>query len=165
MTVTNRNVILQFIKDNLKEKIRQNDWEYIYNAGTDQLWSEHDYSGILGDFTMILLQAGIDPLQYLDYIPEAYLAGSADLQGKFVIPNHIKQIKASAFYECRYLEELYIPKSVIYLGDDCFLHCRNLTIKYEGSREEWGNQVRGFQPCGSDEEIKVIFNDGDWDYL
>lgn len=165
MTENNRHVILQFIKDNLKEKIRQNDWEYIYTEGTDQLWSEHGYDRILGDFTMILLKAGIDPLQYLNYIPEAYLAGSEDLKGKFIIPNHIKQIKDTAFYECPYLEEVYIPKSVKFLGDDCFLNCPKLTIRYEGSKQEWEEQVKGLTPCGSNEEIKVIFNDGDWEYL
>lgn len=42
------------------------------------------------------------------------------------LPESLKKIKRSAFYECENLKEIVIPKNVKRLGDDCFGDCFRL---------------------------------------
>lgn len=44
------------------------------------------------------------------------------------IPNYIKYIEDYTFHLCAFLEELKIPESVIYIGEDAFYDCPRLTV-------------------------------------
>ena len=60
--------IKKFIEDN-KKLIKNNKWEEIYKEA-NYSW---DFMEEIGDFTSILLNADINPLEYIDYIPERFL--------------------------------------------------------------------------------------------
>lgn len=103
--------------------IEINDWETFYI----RLKSVYNNSNI-GQITEILLEAGIDPLKDLDYIPENYLAGS-DL-GSFTIPEHIKIIEEYAFNECQKLKIIYFPNSLEIVKFRAFRNCHSLEDIY-----------------------------------
>ena len=92
---------------------------------------------IVGYVTICLLEAGIDPLDYLNYIPFNYLYGQVTDE-TYHIPNYIKNIGMGAFEGCMDLVIIYIPKSVTTIGDYAFYNCTNLTdIYYNGSIKDW----------------------------
>ena len=73
-----------------------------------------------------ILEAGINPLDYLDYVPSHYLYGS-NISGTFKIPNRIKSIGKHAFYVCASLTSITIPDSVMRIGESAFYNCSSLT--------------------------------------
>ena len=92
---------------------------------------------VIGWVTVCLLEAGIDPLTYLNYIPFCYLYGQVTDE-TYHIPNHIKTIGMGAFEGCMDIITVNIPKSVTTIGDYAFYDCTNLTdIYYDGSIKDW----------------------------
>ena len=102
----------------------------------------------------ILLTAGINPLPYLNEVPYAFLRGTS-LEGSFTVPGNCIDIEARAFYECSLseiiieegvesigplacarsdkLEKVYIPSSILDLGNNIFIGCKNLReVIYDG---------------------------------
>lgn len=87
---------VKYIKDNIN-LIDSNNFEELYDSTVIPAW-------IVGEVTALLLEAGIDPLLYIDNIPRYYLDES-DITS-FVIPKHIKSIGGSAFYDCTSLKAI-----------------------------------------------------------
>lgn len=110
--------------------------------------------------TAILLDSGINPLQYLSYVPEYY--GTGLFKGKLLIPNHIKVIgenaftsgdietliipegvlviEERAFAHCPYLKEIYLPSSITTIKKQAFAFDDKLVIiNYNGTREQYGD--------------------------
>lgn len=89
-------------------------------------------------FTETLLNANINPLEHLDYIPEDFLRGSSIKE--FEIPGHIKKIGSSAFSWCSSLKSITIPDSVTSIGEWAFRNCSSLTsITIPGGVTSIGN--------------------------
>lgn len=110
-------------------------------------------------FTTLLLNSGVDPLQYLDIIPMRYLYGTEI--SSIIIPDNIKRIEDGAFALCTKLKvvilsknleqigerafagcsnirKISIPKSVKAIEYKAFLNCHNLKdIYYEGTKDEF----------------------------
>lgn len=103
-----------------KDMINNNDWEMLY-VSANNILSAPD----IGELTTILLASDINPLNFLDSIPEAYLAYTNI--SKFDIPKNIKKIDDSAFDSCEYLTNITIPDSVTSIGDNAFYNCSSLT--------------------------------------
>ena len=76
--------IKKFIEDN-KELIKNNKWEEIYKEANSYLVIYE-----IGAFTTILLNADINPLDYMDYVPKSFLAYQ-DISS-FKIPDHMRSI-------------------------------------------------------------------------
>lgn len=157
------------ISDNLKafleksenqQLIDNNEWEKIYNIAENNL-----SVGDIGKLTSILLNVSINPLNYLDYIPVAYLAFT-DIK-IFNIPSHIEAIRASAFLDCVNLYSIYIPNKVSIIEEYAFMNCKKLkTIRLENSVKAIERYV--FTNCdnltsiiysGTMEEFKNIYID------
>lgn len=81
------------------------------------------YEQMIGDFTTLMLEAGIDPLPHMPYIPTAYLYGQN--VSYFGIPNHIDNIGSYAFQESD-LEEIVIPSNISVIGIKAFCTCESL---------------------------------------
>lgn len=102
---------------------------------------------LTGELTKVLLEAGIDPLEYMNEIPSFYLEKA--LITDFYCPESIKYIGRYAFNECKNLTkitvgtnvtsidsyafswcesliDITIPDSVVSMGDGVFLGCTGL---------------------------------------
>ena len=76
--------------------------------------------------TELLMDAGIEPLDYLTHIPKHYLQYNESIT-EVVIPENIKRIDDSAFENCGSLTSITIPNSVTSIGSYAFMRCVNLT--------------------------------------
>lgn len=95
--------------------------------GSSDLLKDGDFIGLydkahirhisIGVLTQYLLEAGINPLEYMDSIPEDYLASSSIKTVQ--IPSCIKSIGSSAFAYSS-LTSITIPDSVTQLGSEIF---------------------------------------------
>ena len=122
-------LVKDFIEENI-DLIEDNKWEEVYNNASELPLSSREA------LTSILLEADIDPLNYLNYIPDFYLAGQ-DINS-FNIPSHIKRINKFAFYYCTSLTNVTIPDSVTSIGYVAFHSCYSLTsIKFNGTKAQW----------------------------
>ena len=152
-------IILKFIKAH-ENLINNNDWEKIYEDVNTYEFYIH-----AGELTHILLESSVDPLDYLDYIPEHYL-WNTDIE-EFQIPNNIISIYKSAFFRCLKLTSITISNSVISIGEGAFFACTSLEnvvigsgvktiedfafsncyklskITYNGTKSQWDNIKKG----------------------
>lgn len=161
------------------EQIDKNDWTNIYYKAVEELDNN------VGQLTLTLLEARIDPLNHLSYIPSMYLHSSdikdfyipnhiknidsaafaeSSIEGKFVIPSGVESINYRAFRSCINLEEVHFLDTTVQIGSEAFLGCTNLKRIYlPHTLEEIG--TRCFFNCN---RLKDIYYDGtqqDWEKL
>ena len=163
----------EFIEKNI-EQIDKNDWRNIYNKAVSELDIR------TSELTLKLVKAGINPLDYLDYIPSMYLHSSnikdfdipnhikiiysaafaeSYLEGKFIIPSGVETINYRAFRSCINLEEVHFLDNVVQIESEAFLHCTNLKRIYlPHSLKEIG--TRCFFNCN---RLTDIYYDGTWE--
>lgn len=79
----------------------------------------------VGQFTELLLDSKIDPLERVKKIPDSYLWG-ADVK-EISIPHWIEQIGMSAFMGCNNVESVAVPGNVSQIGFRAFGSCKSLT--------------------------------------
>lgn len=119
-------LVKKFIEENIG-LIEEGRWDIIYNPQDYRSVYTYflDYeSERVPEFTTILLNAGIDPLEYLDYVPSWY---QYQQTMKYVnIPNHIKQIGYYAYGNCKDLYRITLPNSVKHIEERAFYGCTNL---------------------------------------
>ena len=92
----------------------------IWVEGDTEYGDEYDCRA----FTALLLKNNINPLKYMDEVPE-YFAFGLDIED-FVIPNNVTCIRGNAFYRCDNLNSVTIPSSVTSIGDYAFSECSSL---------------------------------------
>lgn len=144
------------------DKIDNNDWDWIYSQGLNQLETETGNPYIRGYFSKTLEESGINILDQLDYIPNSYMIGASITH--YVIPNHIKTIRYYAFIDCAYLKSITLPKSIAHIQEDVFNGCSALEdIIYEGNILDWNNIkfTDSRRPLGLSRKIKVQCLDGE----
>ena len=107
---------IEYIKDNLS-LIDSNNFTSFYN---------NLYMGVRGNVTSLLLEAGINPLLYMDNIPACYQRHQKNIES-INIPNKIKTIGVYAFEGCTSLTNITIPDSVTSIGGYAFYNCTSLT--------------------------------------
>lgn len=78
----------------------------------------------IGGLTKLLLAAGINPLNNLNYIPSNYLIAS-DINN-FSMPNNIRIIKSMSFAYCNNLKSITFPANLEVIGDAAFYSCKSL---------------------------------------
>lgn len=85
-----------------KHLIEEDRWDEFYS----KLRDDPDlYLRDVGDITKVLLDANINPLNHLSYIPAYFLYGQ-DVKS-FNIPQHILGIEPFAFGSCHHLKDIY----------------------------------------------------------
>lgn len=95
--------------------VKESNFEELYN----QFDNITDYYPDTHYLTDIFIEAGIDPLKYMDAVPIAYLH-KTDLDLKEInIPDNIKYIYKQAFEDAK-LRKVTIPKTVIKIAPSAF---------------------------------------------
>lgn len=136
----------EFIEVN-KDDINLRLFEKVYSLADEDL----SYTGI-GQLTELLYKCGVDPLNYLNKIPNNYACNSSI--SKITIPVNIKSIGYSAFDRCASLTSIIIPDSVLHIGDYAFNDCTSLaSIIIPNSVTSIGDSA--FQLCISLKSITI----------
>jgi len=118
--------IKEIIK-NGKEYLMHNDMKGFYNY-LDTIVKKGDE---ISSITTWFLKHGINPLDYMNYIPHDFLALSKI--EAFEIPENIEKIDAYAFAFCRNLTDINVPKNLKTVHKDAFLKCPEETQeKFKG---------------------------------
>ena len=107
----------RFLNDN-KQLIENNKFEELYSK-----YIENHYSSY--GLTDILLLADINPLIYMNKVPQSYMSGSKS-DSEIIIPNNITTIDVSAFYRCVNLENIKLPNKLEIINDFAFNDCWSL---------------------------------------
>ena len=122
-----------FIEDNI-QLIDRNDWD-IFVTKVNYYLSPHDASACY----KMIFDAGIDILDYINFIPENMFLDRIDLVN-FVLPEHITDISSYAFYGCDNLQSITLPKSLISIHESAFSRCPKLkSVFYNGFYNEGGS--------------------------
>lgn len=109
-----RSQAFKFIRLN-KELIQDNNFEELYKK-FDNIT---DYTSDTHYLTDILIEAGINPLEYMDAVPPGYLY-KTDLNLRAIdIPDNIKYIYVYAFEDAR-LRKVTLPKTIIKMSKSAF---------------------------------------------
>lgn len=108
--------------------------------------------------TLILYDAGIDPLRYTDTVPDNFLFGTYiqlnSILNNFKLPNNIKYIGEFAFAHSS-LKEIKLPDSIFSIGRAAFLDTSITTLRLPRSVEMIDTSA--FNGCN---DLKTIFYEG-----
>lgn len=123
-----------FIEKNIN-LIEGNNFKELYKLSEEG--TEHPVEP--GLVTYVLIEAGIDPLDYLDYIPWRYYSFSPF--ETFIVPDHIKYIEGGGVVAESSIKTIVIPRSVKYVGEGAFdyVYDNLKEIQYKGTAEEFLN--------------------------
>ena len=103
------------------EEINNNDFKSVYSKAL----AAYDPASLIPRFTEILIDASINPLAYMQAVPNYYLYKSK--VASVVIPNTVKSIGDFAFEGCTGLTSVTIGNSVTRIGSSAFSGCSGLT--------------------------------------
>lgn len=123
--------IQEFIENNI-QLIDNNEYQKLYTLIHDA----SVYAADISKLTHILLESGINPLEYMSTMPTYY---SAYLSIDSVdIPSNIVYIEESAFEYCDKLTSVVLPQSVKTIDEFVFYSCSKLTrVTYLGTMEQF----------------------------
>ena len=109
--------------------IEEHIWEIdknLFAALYEVLYADLDITGLdIRDFTETLLEADINPEDYMDNIPPDYLYKSEGVE-MIDIREGTQTIQNSAFFGCVYLKKIYLPHSVKEIEPQAFWDCNNI---------------------------------------
>ena len=159
MYVQTSDSLIAFLRlPEIQHFIDSNSFEELYRAVRPNLVKE-DISAL----TSLLLEAGIDPLEYMTCIPRYYLFGTGIYT--FRVPKHIDIIQEQAFGKCYYLQEVVLEGNLQGIYSEAFFQCSNIQRIVLGSNvlhigdRAFGNIPRGIDIIykGSMRELDNIF--------
>lgn len=114
------NELSEFIKAHVDE-INNNDFTEVYHDANNSL----THVSLIGKLTETFLDAEIEPLVYMQAVPDNCLAHSK--LTSVTIPDNITSISVDAFQVCERLTNIIIPNRVTSIGDSAFGGCKGLT--------------------------------------
>ena len=114
------NELSKFIKAHVNE-INNNNFAKVYEDTNDSLTP----CLLTSKLTELFLDAGLEPLEYMQAVPANYLAYSK--LTSITIPENITSIGRCAFSGCDGLTSITIPDSVTSIGSSAFENCSGLT--------------------------------------
>ena len=151
------NELSEFIKTHVEE-INNNDFTEVYEDANNQLKN----SSSVGKLTELFLDAGIDPLKYMQNVPTHYIHYASKVNS-IVIPDSVTSIGDYAFEGCSGLTSVTIGNNVTSIGRRIFTNCNNLKeITFNGTVKQW-NAIKkaSMWNHGVPENIKIICKDGE----
>lgn len=156
MKKINKDLIEFLSSPKIKIWINEGDFTSVYNQAKISTYGNESISKL----TEVFLQAGINPLDYLQVVPTMYLVYSKAISG-VKIPDHITTIENSSF-RSSHIIGVDIPVSVTHIGFAAFWDCDKLTyVGYSGTKEQWHKLVPDRATCfDMDRNIIVTCSDG-----
>ena len=143
------------------KKLIQDHQDEINNNEFDNLYA--DWTGPTYKLTFVLLEAGIDPLETLEWVPDYYAKDSTSIKN-IKLNDDTVEVGDQAFAGCINLEHLFIPASVEEIGAWCFLGCEKLKeVTYDGTLEEL-KQVH-MHHLSFESNVKFICKDGNITFI
>lgn len=118
--------VKKFIEENI-EYINGAEFKLLYislNAMWNSFGSTVKTVRQISEFTEVMLKAGIDPLDYLEWIPECYLYMSDTGIKNLSSNKKLNDIAANAFYLNPVLETVNVNTE--YVSRNAFCYCTNL---------------------------------------
>lgn len=151
----------EFVKEFIttyQKEIDADKWSELYKYSR---WNDHLVE--VGNFTETLLDAGIDPLEYLDSIPAFYLYGCTH-EHEITVPEQITVIHSFSLCNAACLTKIYLPKTLKSIEAESFTNCSNmvndeLEIIYDGTVADW-QKVRVDRKSGLPRFYKVKTTEG-----
>lgn len=139
--------IQEFIETHI-DIIDKNDFETLYIELMDS--PVHEVGGLL---TEVLLDAGINPFEYLKTLPMYSLASARETK-EFKVPSHLTEIEMHAFTDST-IEKLYIPKSIKNIS--CYACYSSVYLKEVIFEEGCTTELYGdlFVECTSLEIVEI----------
>lgn len=135
---------LKEVINEYQKEINNNEWKDIYNG---LMFIDEK---TVGQFTEIMLEAGINPLYYMIDIPR-YFAHTANIK-TIDIPNNITNVGQGAFESCRELTTINLPDGVVNIDIYAFAHCSSLiSISIPSSVKDIGGYA--FTKCTNLKDI------------
>ena len=102
-----------------EDLINSNQFEELYKIAYDKgVW--------ISEMTRAFYESGINPLEHMDSVPAEYLSNCASLT-EIELPDTIKRLRSSCFYDCVNVKELVLPKSIERIDDWALANMDNLT--------------------------------------
>lgn len=145
--------VLELIKK-FSNYIDNNDFEQLYYYVSENRYAYYGTaisSKDIGEITQLFYNAGIDPLIYMNHIPDCYLCEAP--YASFKIPSHIEFIGEFAFAVCTNLSEMFIPDKITKIKVGTFRACKNLTkISLPGGLTDIYNEA--FEFCDNLKEVE-----------
>lgn len=102
--------------------LKSGDIKSLYNKIIEGYVTEN-YNYLISEVSTIFINSGINPLDYLDNVPENFLFDSDVTSIK--IPSNITEISMHSFAYSN-VESIKIPNSVTYMGINAFQECKKL---------------------------------------
>lgn len=112
-----------FLEDRSNRELLNN---YSFKELYRKLLTQGMTPGITGEFTSLMYEIDVDPLLYLDEVPNKFLLYDENIKN-VEIPTNIISIGGYAFYGCRSLTNITIPNSVTSIAYSAFCGCSSLT--------------------------------------
>ena len=101
--------------------------KYIQDKAYSEMYEFLPDSIIRSLVTSILYASDIDPLKYMKEVPARFLAHNPCVYGDVIIPDNIRRIDGTAFYNCTGMKSITIPNNVTSIGGLVFHGCTGLT--------------------------------------
>lgn len=142
-----RGGIHKIIEEHIAE-IDANNFGPIY----DDMWEKEVPMEYVSTLTEQFWEAGIEPLEHMNYVPECYAAFLIEVPETMVVPGNCLKISTNAYCYC-YMEEIIMEEGVDTIGELAFAHCNNLTSITIPSSIKMINP-KAFQSCENLSYIK-----------
>lgn len=112
-----------FLEDRSNRELLNN---YNFKELYRKLLTQGTTPGIIGEFTSLMYEIDVDPLLYLDEVPNKFLLYGENVKN-VEIPTNIISIGGYAFYGCKSLTNVTIGNSVTSISYSAFYDCSSLT--------------------------------------
>ncbi len=119
-----RDIIHKMIEKHIDE-IDSNNFGIIY----DDMWEQEVPMEYISTLTEQFWEAGIEPLEHMNYVPECYAAFLIDVPERMIIPGNCLDISANAYCYC-YMQDIVLQEGVGSIRERAFSNCDNLTSIY-----------------------------------
>lgn len=148
-----RENVKQFIERHI-ELIEQYKFPAMYGQAEQQIPFQ------IGNLTVALIQAGINPLNYMS--ETAYMMFSNAVIEEAFIPDNIKLLNAKTFESCYFLKKISLPEKLERIHMSAFQSCYELEhIEYRGTTDQWRNVNAHYAVFADCNTQTVHCSDGD----